>query len=275
MNTFLQIVIVCSNQCITEIPRVFTERIVIDTEPKGFHVLNHKHGGGSCVTLAEGMNLSNIRCKLYKVLHRRFHGQSLIGKLFFGGKIIIQRIFYAIKISIDNCFAVQYPFFFGNVILADLSGVVKYTLKQSAVNGNPLGRGKLKRLFAQKLRYSCRYNICLFGVVLNLGAGGSLLVIAVDTLLSFIYSDFTLDVILCGVQQIFGGFQPVNRLQTDSSLLSFTFFGSVRFSLFDIFFKFKLPILVGHICTSIINYHYPKDRMSGSTTILFDIAVYL
>ena len=45
-------------------------------------------------------------------------------------------------------------------------------------------------------------------------------------------------------------FQPINRLQADSSLPSFTFFGSVRFALSDIFFKFKLPILVGHICTS-------------------------
>ena len=134
MNTFLQIVIICTNQCVTEIPRILTERIVIDTEPKGFHILNHKHGGGSCVAFAEGMNLPNIRCKFCKVLHRRFNRQSLIGKLFFGGKIIIQRVFYAVKISVDNRFAVQYPFLFGNVILTDLSGVVKYALKQSAVN---------------------------------------------------------------------------------------------------------------------------------------------
>ena len=112
MNTFLQIVIVCTNQCITEIPRVFTERIVIDTEPKSFHILNHKHGGGSCVTLAEGMNLPNIRCKFCKVFHRCFNRQSLIGKLFFGGKIIIQSIFYAAPISVDNRFSVQYPFLY-------------------------------------------------------------------------------------------------------------------------------------------------------------------
>ena len=217
-------------------------------------ILNHKHGGGSCVPLAEGMNPPNVRCKFCKVLYRRFHGQSLIGKLFFGGKIIIQSIFYVIEIGVDNRFAIQYPFFFRNVILSYLSGVVKYTLEQSVVNGNPLGRGKLERLFTQKLRYSCGYNIRFLCFVFRFGAGGSLLVIAVDTLLSFIYSDFTLDVILCGVQQIFGGFQPVNRLQTDSSLLSFTFFGSVRFSLFDIFFKFKLPILVGNICTSFTFY---------------------
>ena len=130
MNTFLQIVIVCSNQCVAEIPRVFTERIVIDTEPKGFHILNHKHGGCSCVALTEGMNLPNVRCKFCKMLYRRFNRQPLIGKLFFGGKIIIQRVFYAVKISIDNRFVVQYPFLFGNVILTDLPGVVKISSKR-------------------------------------------------------------------------------------------------------------------------------------------------
>ena len=112
MNTFLQIVIVCSDQCIAEIPRVFTERIVVDTEPKGFHVLNHKHGGGSCVTLSERVNLPNIRCKFCKVLHRCFNRQSLIGELLFGGKNIIQSIFYAAPISVDNRFSVQYPFLY-------------------------------------------------------------------------------------------------------------------------------------------------------------------
>ena len=200
MNTFLQIVIVCSNQCIAEIPRVFTERIVIGTEPKGFHILNHKHGGGSCVPLAEGMNLPNVRCKFCKVPYRCFNRQSLIGKLFFGGKIIIQSIFYTVKICIDNCFAVQYPFLFGNVVLSDLSGVVKYALKQSAVNGNPLSRRKLKRFFAQKLGYSCRYDICLFGFIFDFCTGGFLLIIAMNTLLSFVDGYFTLNVILCTIQ---------------------------------------------------------------------------
>ena len=43
----MQIIIVCPDQCIAEIPRVFTERIVIDAESKGFHIFNHKHGGGT------------------------------------------------------------------------------------------------------------------------------------------------------------------------------------------------------------------------------------
>lgn len=51
MNAFLQIIIVCPDQRIAEIPRVFTERIVIDAEPKGFYILDHKHGGGTGISL--------------------------------------------------------------------------------------------------------------------------------------------------------------------------------------------------------------------------------
>ena len=140
MNTLLQIIIVCTNQCVTEIPRVFTERIVINTEPKSFHILNHKHGGGSCVTLAEGMNLPNIRCKFSKMFHCCFNRQFLIGELFFCSKSITKSAFYTVEISVGNRFAVQYPFFFFFFLMKDFSSVVEYSLKQSAVIGNHLVR---------------------------------------------------------------------------------------------------------------------------------------
>jgi len=81
MNALLQIIIVCPDQRIAEIPGVFTERIVIDAETKGFHIVNHKNGGGTGISLAEGMNLPNIRCKLCKELYRCFNRQSLIAHL--------------------------------------------------------------------------------------------------------------------------------------------------------------------------------------------------
>ena len=140
MNALLQIIIVCPDQRVAEIPRVFAERIVIDAESEGFHIFNHKHGGGTGVSLTEGVNLPNIRCKLCKVLYRCFNRQSLIRKLLFGGKIIVQSFFNAVPIRINYGISVQHPLFLGNVILPDLTGVVEYALKQSAVNGNPLGR---------------------------------------------------------------------------------------------------------------------------------------
>ena len=85
----MQIVIVCSDQCIVKIQRVYTKRIVIDTQPEGFHVFYHKHGCGSCIALTEGVDLPNIRCKFCKVLYRRFNRQPLISELLFRRKIIV------------------------------------------------------------------------------------------------------------------------------------------------------------------------------------------
>ena len=151
MNTFLQIVIVCTNQCVTEIPRVFTERIVIDTEPKSFHVLNHKHGGGSCVTLAEGMNLPNIRSKLSKMFYAAFYRQALIRILFLRSKIIIKRIFDTVPRCVGNSITFQHPF---------------------------------------------SYNIRFLGIVLNIRAISTLLVIALNAFLHFINTDFSFDMFL-------------------------------------------------------------------------------
>ena len=73
-----------------------------------------------------------------------------------------------------------------------------------------------------------------------------------NALLGFINSDFALDVILGSIQQIGRGVQPVHRLQADGGLPRPAFFGPVRFTLLDIFLKFKLPILIRHICTSFL-----------------------
>ena len=110
----------------------------------------------------------------------------------------------------------------------------------------------MEGFFAQQLCDSGRNNICLFGLVLYFGAGDALLIIVVDALLGFINGDFPFDMVLSGIQQIGRGVQPVHRLQADGGLPRLAFFGSVGFTLLDIFFKFKLPILVGHICTSLL-----------------------
>lgn len=76
----------------------------------------------------------------YLVLHRRIYGQALIGELFFGGKIVIQRILDTVPIRIDYGVAVQHPLFLGDVVLPNLPGVTEHAFKQPAVDGEPLGR---------------------------------------------------------------------------------------------------------------------------------------
>lgn len=87
MNAFLQIIVISTNQSVAEIPRIFLERIVIDTKTECFHIFNHKDGGGSCVSLTEGMNLPNIRSEFRQMLYSFIYSQALIRKLFFGCKV--------------------------------------------------------------------------------------------------------------------------------------------------------------------------------------------
>ena len=181
------------------------------------------------------------------MLHRCVNRQPIIRELLFGSEVLIQRISDTVPIRIDYGVAVQHPLFLGDIVLPYLTGAVKYTLKQSAVNGEPLDRRELKRFFTQKLRYPGRYDICFFGFIFRFGADSALLIIAANTFLRLINGDFPLNVILCSIQQIFRCTESVNRLQADGRLPCFTFFGSVGFTLFYIFLKFKLPILIGHI----------------------------
>ena len=66
---------------------------------------------------------------------RRIYGQTLIGKLFFSGKIVIQRILDTVPVRIGHGIAVQHPLFLGDVVLPNLSRVTEHAFKQSAVDG--------------------------------------------------------------------------------------------------------------------------------------------
>ena len=77
------------------------------------------------------------------MFHRRIYGQTLIGELFFGSKIVIQRILDTVPVRIGHGIAVQHPLFLSDVILPNLSGVTEHTLKQPVVDGEPLGGGGL------------------------------------------------------------------------------------------------------------------------------------
>lgn len=74
------------------------------------------------------------------MFHRCIYGQTLIGELFFSGKIVIQSILDTVPIRIDHGIAVQYPLFLSDVVLPNLPGVTEHALKQPTVDGEPLDR---------------------------------------------------------------------------------------------------------------------------------------
>ena len=148
MNTFLQVIIISTNQSVAKIPRIFFECVIVYAKAECFHVFYHKYGSCTGVSFAERVNLPNIRSKFCQMLYSFIYGQTLIRKLLFGGKIIVQSFLNTVPICIDDCIAVQYPLFLCDIVLPNLSCVTEHTLEQSAMNRKPLGRGKLKRFFS-------------------------------------------------------------------------------------------------------------------------------
>ena len=140
MNTILQIVIISSYQSVAEIPRVLFKSIIVYLEPECLHVFNHKNSRCSGVTFTERMNLPNIRSKLSKMFHALFYRQACIRILFLRSKIIIKGIFDTVPRCVGDSISFQYPFSFCNIILTNLPGIGKYTIKQSAVNCKPFSR---------------------------------------------------------------------------------------------------------------------------------------
>ena len=63
MDAFLQVIIISTNQSVAEIPRIFLECVVIYAEAECFHIFYHKYGSSTGVSLAERVNLPNIRSK--------------------------------------------------------------------------------------------------------------------------------------------------------------------------------------------------------------------
>ena len=61
-------------------------------------------------------------------------------RAFLRSKIIIKSVFDTVPRCVGNSISFQYPFSFCNVILTNLPGMGKYTIKQSAVNCQPFSR---------------------------------------------------------------------------------------------------------------------------------------
>ena len=74
VNALLQIRIVRSDQGVTEVPRILFKGVVVHTEAESFHIFDHKHGSGTGVSLAEGMDLPNVRGEFCQMLHRCIYG---------------------------------------------------------------------------------------------------------------------------------------------------------------------------------------------------------
>ena len=129
MDAFLQIIVICANQSVAKIPRIFLECVIVYAKAECFHIFNHKYGSCTGISLAKRVNLPNIGGKFSQMFYSCLNRQTLIRKLFFCGKIVIQSFLNTVPIRIGNSIAVQYPLFLCDVVLPDLSCMTEHALE--------------------------------------------------------------------------------------------------------------------------------------------------
>ena len=146
VNTFAQVVIICSNQSVTKIPRVIGKRFIADVEAKRAQVFDCKHCRCTGISLTESVNLPNSGNKLSDVCDSIIDVQILIAKILFLHEIEIKRFTYTVGTGIKYSFAFQHPLPFGDIVIPDLSCKFIDALEQAAMNGDILNGRKCKRL---------------------------------------------------------------------------------------------------------------------------------
>lgn len=109
INAFAQIVVVSTNQGITEIPRMIGKRFVANVEAKRAQVFDCEHCRCTGVPLTESVNLPNAGYKLGYMRDSIVDVQILIAEILLLHKIIIERFAYAVGTGIKNGFAFQHP----------------------------------------------------------------------------------------------------------------------------------------------------------------------
>ena len=73
VNSFLQIVVICTNQSIPKIPGIFSKNIVVYIKSQRAEIFDCKNSGCSCIFLSKRMNLPEAGNKERNMLYNLFH----------------------------------------------------------------------------------------------------------------------------------------------------------------------------------------------------------
>ena len=111
------------------------ERIIYILKSNGTQVFDSENRGSTCVALTEGMDLPDIRHKCRNMTNGI--GKSKVGvvKLLLLLQIIFQRCLQLHTTGIQHRVAVQYPFFFGYVVVSELPCVLEDTFEYLPMDG--------------------------------------------------------------------------------------------------------------------------------------------
>ena len=135
-DTLCHILIVGPYQGIAEIPRMSFKHFVVCLEADGLQILDGENGCGAGVALAEGVNLPNTRNEARQMQYDFVHSQAFVAEVFFLVYVIIQSHSQVLPSTVEHGVATQHPFLLGDVIVAQLAGMLKHSFEDTPMDGD-------------------------------------------------------------------------------------------------------------------------------------------
>lgn len=112
MDSFLKIVVVCTDESIPEIPGIFREYFVVRIESERAKIFYRENRGCPCVSFSESVNLPKTGYKESYVLYGFFQSEIFIAEMPFMLKIVVERGFKFKCGSVHHRISVQNLFIF-------------------------------------------------------------------------------------------------------------------------------------------------------------------
>ncbi len=95
-NALCQVVVVRSDECVTKIPGMLSEGLVVDLIAKRVQIFDDEHRSRARVAFGEGMDLLDAGSKPSDVVGDLLHRQTLVREAPFDAEVIINGILYCV-----------------------------------------------------------------------------------------------------------------------------------------------------------------------------------
>ena len=95
-DTFLQVAVVGTNQCVTEVPRVRCKKFVGDLESKRLKIFDHKDCCSTSVAFAKNVYLPKVGTEADEMFYCFIHIQAVIPEFSFLTHVVFKRLTYGV-----------------------------------------------------------------------------------------------------------------------------------------------------------------------------------
>ena len=172
--------------------------------------------------------------------------EAFIAELAFLLDVVVQRSVQVFPVQVVHRVASQHPFLLGDVVVAQLAGVLEDAFENAAVQRDKTVGGEVDRLHREYLLNVSRCFVGFILVVIMGLARGLAFVIAVEQGVDLIHGKFAFDVAARQVVEVLGGREPIDGLQADGRTPSVGGLALCGFSLSDILIEVYVMLFFGH-----------------------------